>query len=654
MAQPGRDICYFGTTDAAAAPRELSAGPVTAELEGGAVRHIKYRGIEVLRGIAFLVRDVNWGTFGPVISDLNITEADDGFVVTYRARCSDARQAFTYGAKITGTADGGLTFEAEGASETGIDTNRLGFVVLHPLVGVAGQGLTVTHTDGATEETIFPHNVSPSQPVFDIRALAHQVCPGVTATCTMTGDAYEMEDQRNWTDASYKTYVRPLARPLPYTVPAGEVVRQSIELKFAGQPGGSVGAGDNGRVSVTVGALSGSNMPEIGLAVDEGNAEQALAAADRVAGTGVQLLVCQLDLRRPDRAALGACATLAGRLGARVMLELIVADDTNPVEAAATAADAAASAGLDLESVAVSPAAYLSSYQPDAVWPEVAPLSAYYDAVRGAFPGALVGGGMFSYFTELNRKRPPADAIDYVTHTTCPIVHDADDRSVMETLEALPYVISSTGGFMGDLPIRVGPSSIGMRQNPYGAGPAANPDNIRVAMAQHDPRHRGLFGAAWAVGYAAEMARGGVGALTLAAAGGLSGIAHNQGDRPVPYFDDEPASGELVYPIYQVIRGLAAAAGCATREIAISDRGRVQAFAFDTPRGIELWLANLFPSKVEIALQGVAGGLSHRHLDVETFEHATVDYERFWTDGRPLQGSVVELDAFAVARITPN
>ncbi|RPH73442.1 MAG: hypothetical protein EHM88_24080, partial [Candidatus Rokuibacteriota bacterium] len=32
-------------------------------------------------------------------------------------------------------------------------------------------------------------------------------------------------------------------------------------------------------------------------------------------------------------------------------------------------------------------------------------------AARKAFPGVPVGGGMFSYFTELNRKRPPADLL---------------------------------------------------------------------------------------------------------------------------------------------------------------------------------------------------------------------------------------------------
>ena len=37
-----------------------------------------------------------------------------------------------------------------------------------------------------------------------------------------------MEDQRNWTDASFKTYSRPLALPFPYSVAAGErVARRS-------------------------------------------------------------------------------------------------------------------------------------------------------------------------------------------------------------------------------------------------------------------------------------------------------------------------------------------------------------------------------------------------------------------------------------------
>ena len=228
MAQSSRNVCLYGTEEAAATARHLAAGPVTAELENGALRHVKYQGIEVLRGIAFLVRNVNWGTYNPDITDLQVEEAGGGFRVTYRSRCADDSQAFAYAATVTGAADGALSFEVEGAPEQDFSTNRLGFVVLHPLVGVAGEKLTVIHTDGTEEQTTFPYLISPSQPVFDIRVLSHPVCPGVTATCTMEGDAYEMEDQRNWTDASFKTYVRPLSKPYPYTLPARETVRQSV------------------------------------------------------------------------------------------------------------------------------------------------------------------------------------------------------------------------------------------------------------------------------------------------------------------------------------------------------------------------------------------------------------------------------------------
>ena len=52
----------------------------------------------------------------------------------------------------------------------------------------------------------------------------------VVAICTMEGDAYEMEDQRNWTDASYKTYIRPLALPWPYTIKKGARFAQKVTL----------------------------------------------------------------------------------------------------------------------------------------------------------------------------------------------------------------------------------------------------------------------------------------------------------------------------------------------------------------------------------------------------------------------------------------
>src|SRR5699024_4989680 len=49
------------------------------------------------------------------------------------------------------------------------------------------------------------------------------------------GDTFEMEDQRNWTDASFKTYSRPLSLPFPYTVEAGAAVRQAVTITVGEQ-----------------------------------------------------------------------------------------------------------------------------------------------------------------------------------------------------------------------------------------------------------------------------------------------------------------------------------------------------------------------------------------------------------------------------------
>jgi hypothetical protein len=61
MAQkkPSRAIKLFGTE--ILMPGGEARPHLTAVLDNGGLRYIRYRGVEVLRGIAYLVRDKNWG-----------------------------------------------------------------------------------------------------------------------------------------------------------------------------------------------------------------------------------------------------------------------------------------------------------------------------------------------------------------------------------------------------------------------------------------------------------------------------------------------------------------------------------------------------------------------------------------------------------------
>ena len=200
-----RSVILFGTDEPVETPPTVRAGPLEAVLEAGNLRYVTIGGREALRAIAFLVRDRNWGTYNAQISNLEIHQQADRFTVTYDALCSDDDQSFLYTARIEGRPDGSLVFEANGEALTDFVTNRTGFVVLHALDGVVGAPVTVEHTNGNIEESRFPEMVDPVCPFQDIRALSHEIMPGVKVTCRLEGEAFEMEDHRNWMDASYKT-----------------------------------------------------------------------------------------------------------------------------------------------------------------------------------------------------------------------------------------------------------------------------------------------------------------------------------------------------------------------------------------------------------------------------------------------------------------
>jgi hypothetical protein len=294
--------------------------------------------------------------------------------------------------------------------------------------------------------------------------------------------------------------------------------------------------------------------------------------------------------------------------------------------------------------VLVSPAPDLKCTLPGSEWPPCPPLADVYRAARKAFPNVRLGGGMFSYFTELNRKRPPVELIDFVTFTTSAMVHAGDDRSVMEGLGALPYIATSARQIAGDKPFVVGPSAIGMRDNPYGEKPMENPQNIRQAMNRNDPRQRGLLGAAWNLGYFSHFAAGGASAITLGGGVGPFGLLHTPADWPQPWYDE---TGGL-YPLYHVIRGLAALAGKRRRKLTFSAPQAVQGIAVETDGGSELWLANLGGEPQELRFEGFEPQMIFR-LDADSFVAASRDFAI--TDAMAKRNGALTLAPYAVARL---
>lgn len=622
-ANPSRGIKLAGTESIDPRSRILRAGALSVEFGNGALRYIKVNDIEVLRAIAFLVRDENWGTFAPAISDLKVSQRRDGFAVRYKARCGDARASLTYDASITCDSDGTLEFAATATPESDFLTNRTGFVVLHPLKGVAGCPVEVEYVGGKTEKSEFPPLIDPACPFTGIRALTHKVADGLFVTCRMEGYAFEMEDHRNWTDASFKTYVRPLAEPWPYTLPAGAAFTQKVSLRFSDKLPRPKAPSAGKPVRVELGRENGV-LPAVGVAVPVEEVEAALHAVATLQAASPRHLTCHIDGREADIATpMRHYRRLGEATGAAIELEIVLPGKASPASELARVADAARAAGLAPALVVVSPAVDLKAVLPGSKAPEAPPLADIYRAARAAFPSARLGGGMFSFFTELNRKRPPVELLDYVTHTTSPIVHAADDVSVMETLEALPFVIRTARSFIGRTPYRLGPSAIPARQNPYGAASAPNPNNERVCLARMDPRQRGLFGAAWTLGYVSAWAHGGLEAVTLGAATGPAGMIYRRTDHGQPYFDS--LAGTAVYPVFHLIADLAKAAGASLIATGVSDEAAVAALAYRAGAGTVLWLANLRPRQAVVNVKGLSGPARIAVLDERTFVKLTGD-----------------------------
>jgi hypothetical protein len=645
-----KSIALCGTEQPDVVGRVLKAGPMQVEFDNGQLRYLRVHGTEVLRAIGFLVRDENWGTYIPKISALDIDERKGGFSISFHAVCSRRGQEIAYDAAIEGRADGSLEFSATATPKTDFLTARTGFVVLHPLKGVAGQPATAEHVDGKVVDSEFPPLINPVQPFLNLRSLTHEVVAGLKATVRMEGDTFETEDHRNWTDASFKTYVRPLARPWPYTLEAGRPVTQSIKVSLSGKvkAGGSAKAANV--IDVKLGKPLREKLLPIGLGVPAEEADHAIDNLDLIKLAKPRILQLHYDPRDKHGLKLFyAYRVLAEQTGADAVLEIVVASIDQYQKELNDVAKLVEESGLKLSGVAVCPVGDLKSVLPDGDRPPAPPLEDLYEAARKAFPGIKLGGGMFSFFTELNRKRPPAEMLDFVMNTNCPIVHAADDRSVMETLEALPYQVKTARAYLGKTPHRIGPSAIGCRDNPHGATFTPNPDNERICLVKADPRSRALFGAAWLLGYIATFARTGIESMTVGAPTGPLGVIYRRTNNTQPYFDSLP--GRAVFPAYHVVAGLMNSSGQNLVESTSSNDEKVRCFAHSGNSGTTLWIANLTAQNQNVRITGGRGAMYGTVLDESSFEMATtrpIEFQKSW---KVMSGKLI-LKPYAVAIIS--
>jgi D-apionolactonase len=512
----------------------LRAGPLSMlfDRQTAALRYVRLGRREIVRCIYGAVRDRNWDTIEPRLTNVHVEQQAGCFQVSFHAECRTEEIDFAWRGRITGDTDGTVAFRFEGAARRPFLKNRIGLCLLHP-AALAGQRCRIEHADGSIAEGSFPRFVAPHQPFLDIRAIEHPVdpadLPGVSAEVRLEGESFEMEDQRNWTDGSFKTYSTPLALPFPVRMEAGQQVAHSVTIRLQGVVPADLAVAADDTVQARVEWTAARPKPPLGLGMATTGQPLTDQAADKLKRLGLDHL--RIDIR-PDSAAwrqrLAEGIDAAARCGCRLQVALYLTDkaESELAEFVGELAKTRPPVGLWLV------------YRAGAKATDAAFVDLARERLANFDPAIPLAAGTDAWFAELNRNRPPADSPAWPCYSITPQVHASDKLSIVETLEAQRSTAETARQFSPH-PVVISAITLRPRSNPNATDPAV------VAEPLTDPRQNMPFAAVWTLGTLAQLAtHPHVGSLTFYETAGPRGVVSETGE---------------AWPVYDVLAALAEA-----------------------------------------------------------------------------------------------
>jgi hypothetical protein len=639
-----KQLILRGTDEPLPEPVPLRAGPLTMIFEAGDLRRICLGDREIVRRIYVAVRDLNWDTVPAVLSDLSIDRGRDSFSITFQAQHRRGELDFAWVGTIRGDSSGTLTYAMEGVARTTFLRNRLGLCVHHPIRECAGQPCVIEQVDGPILQGSFPLTIAPQQPFKSVRAISHEVAEGLRAEVRFAGEVFEMEDQRNWTDASFKTYSTPLDLPFPVEVSEGTVISQTVTLTLEGDLPGLLEPPAADLVTITLGANSAVPLPPVGLGTASHGRPLGPEEIARLKALHLSHLRLDLDLSRDDfPARLGAASSEAAAVGVPLEVALFLS----------------ARACSELESLLatlgeIRPAVrrwlifHVEEKSTDECW--VSLVRIY---LNRHDPSARIGAGTNAYFAELNRGRPQVGPLDLVGYSINPQVHAFDNVSLIENLHAQAATVESARRFFEGLPVVVGPITLRPRFNPNATGPEPVP--VPGALPpQVDTRQISLFGAGWTLGSLKSLALAEASSLTYYETTGWRGVMET--DAGSTLSERFPSLQFSVFPLYHVLADVGEFAGGWVIPTVSSDPLSVNALGLRRGDRTRMLVANYGPQSRRVRILGLASPVQIRVLD-ETNAVAAMRFPEAFRSQADLRQPTVEgclevdLRPFGIVRI---
>lgn len=385
----------------------VRAGPVTFSLEreNGFLRSLRVGDVEVVRTVYCLVREVDWSTPIPTIDEWVTVERDHRTEVSFRGRAPLQGVPCEWSAAVIAESNGRVTYRIDFYTPGEVRTNRSGLCLLHPVAECAGKPVIIEHPDGKREPMRFPDRIDPNLPFPPLQAIEVELARGVAARIEFEGIEFETEDQRNWSDASFKTYCGAASRVKPIVYPAGTRFRHEVRVI----PLGLWSARDTSPLAVTVGSKLVAKLPTLGTRMVRGFPAPALGAT-----------LC----------APGESSDLPFAVALRSAQDLDRATGTSPT------------------------------------WAWVYEDLALLEQARRALPNAQLFFARNGNFVALNGRRPDAPGEYGLAFGIDPQVHTWDERSMLESTETHEEMVRSAREFRGGKPVAVGPIGLGRGGGP--------------------------------------------------------------------------------------------------------------------------------------------------------------------------------------------
>ncbi len=621
-----KKVQYYGKDEPLPKQIDLQAGPLNLFYEAGDLRYIKFGDKEIIRRVYVAVRDHNWDTVVSDLSNVRMDIADDSFSITYYVNNIKGSVDFSWQGVIVGKANGEITFSMDGEARSTFWRNRIGFCILFPME-FAGTDCEIEHVSGSVEQSSFPKFIapqriidgkpSPVEPFSNMRALVHQLAPNLLAEVRFEGENFEMEDQRNWTDASFKTYGTPLKNPSPVEVKAGTKISQTFALSLKGQDQIIKSSRVDDELTFSIGKKALRNLPKIGL--DEASHGYPLNEKEVVRLKALNLSHQRLNLHLSDpdyEARLRQSSIEANKLGINLETALFLSNN----------AESELQEFVELLKKIKPPIATWLIFQKEEITTSEKWITLARKYLQNYDHSINIGSGTNVFFADLNRSIPAIQVMDLISYSINPQVHAFDNLSLVETLSAQAETVKSARKFSNNKPISVTPITLQMRFNPNATSPEAELESGQLPS-QVDVRQMSLFGAGWTLGSLKYLCESETHSLTYYETTGWRGVMETEFGSQVP--EKFYSLRGAVFPLYHVFADVGEFADGQIITTSSSNPLKITGLAMKNKGQTRVILANLGSEIQKLTVQNLSSSVHIRHLNESNVERAMQSPEVF-------------------------